>query len=90
MTTFPDLHKGVKAYIDCFSGCVPCVVTKVDGKSHVPISSLKVEVRITTDFKAYRKGEVLNISSLHIIPRKARYLKGYHYRIGHYTVGMAG
>lgn len=71
---------GTKAYIDCFSGLVPCEVVDV-------LDFGCVLVRVTANRGAYRKGEVLQQRGHHVPPREMvrrrkygnRILTGYQY-----------
>lgn len=74
---------GALAYVDTFSGMVPCVVVGVLRESHGFIVGDRdsVTVRLTADRGAYKRGEITSASASNIIPRKMRFVRSGQYRI---------
>jgi hypothetical protein len=85
---------GTLAYFDSFAGLIPCKVTEIsdelkgDPKFAGRTSSCKVRAKLTTGRGSYRRGETIESSALHIIPREfvsfrkygARILGGYSWK----------
>lgn len=74
-------------YLDSFSGLVPAIALELippDG-----FNSARVRMRLTANRGAYRRGEIVETSILHAVPRKAVYtLRGCYgkgTRIGGYS-----
>lgn len=65
-----------KAYLDTFSGMVPCVVLDIcdGGKAHVGCHSRNfgpyVLVRVTKQIGAYRRGDLVEDKPRYIVPRR--------------------
>lgn len=84
------LAAGKLAYYDTFAGPVPCKVLSITTEPNAPEEHLstpgswhRVDIQLTADRGAYRKGEVVrDLWSLHVVPRGA--LRGN--RILAYTV----
>ena len=74
---------GALAYLDTFSGMVPCVIVGVIRESHGFIVGDRdaVSVRLTANRGAYKRGEVISASASNIIPRKMRFVRSGKYRI---------
>lgn len=78
------------AFLDTFAGCIPCKVIRViDGFAGNPnfeghSSSCVVTVKLTAARGAYRRGEEIESSALHVIPRKHvkgnRIIGGYRWK----------
>jgi hypothetical protein len=88
MTT-PILQAGSMAFLDTFSGQVPCKVLSVSGDStgNVCAPSPTVKVKLTAARGAYRKGETIESTGFHVYPRQCRVKRGCFYRINtNYTV----
>lgn len=65
------LRVGDLAFFDTFSGMVPCKVTGIAGRSGPASSAQIVRFTLTGKRGAYRKGEKLESSGLHVVPRGA-------------------
>lgn len=65
------LRVGDLAYFDCFAGLLPCKVLAITGPSGLASSSQTVQFRLTASRGAYRRGECLDTSGLHVCPRSA-------------------
>lgn len=81
-----------KAYLDSFNGLIPCKVKRLINPHNQPMetsanTSVDCEIEITKTIGAYRKGETLIRSSIHVIPSKNIKRGKYKIRIGHYTIG---
>ena len=81
------LSVGCKAYFDCFTGLIPAVVVSLDDidGSH-PVAKLK----LTASRGAYKRGETIETSPLHAIPRKAVFVRARQYRIRRYLIAGWG
>lgn len=81
--TFAEYGPKTTAFLDTFSGMIPCVVTEVlkPGANGKRIGRNEVKIRITKDVGAYRKGEILTESASNVVPRNHRIKRGYTYRI---------
>jgi hypothetical protein len=89
------LKTGVLAYFDSFAGLVPVKVLSVTASKEKPLFNLgigsaristQVSARVTADLGVYRKGEVINSNSVHIVPRGAVLLTAFSSRIAPYNV----
>lgn len=67
------LKTGDLAYFDSFAGMVPCKVLSIGGISGLASSAQAVTLVVTATRGAYQKGEVLETSGLHAVPRCAHY-----------------
>lgn len=66
------LKVGDLVYFDSFVGMLPCKVLAIDRVgSWVTSSRQNVTVRLTAKRGAYKIGETLTVSSLHVCPRKS-------------------
>ena len=71
------LKTGSLAYFDTFAGIIPCKVLKIERltdaipKNYVASSSTLATIKLTATRGAYKRGEILQEWSLHVIPRKA-------------------
>jgi hypothetical protein len=74
----PILKAGCKAYYDTFNGLIDCEVIKIEGN--------KVKFKLTETVAAYKKGEVLESSTLWVVPTKAIKRRQYSTTIGCYNV----
>lgn len=84
---FPILKTGCKAYYDSFGGTVACVVTHIEGASGRASTDQIVTVRITaTKHRAYKKGESVITSGLHVLPRECLRRRRYSSTIRPYDV----
>lgn len=61
------LQTGVLAYLDCFTGMIPCKVVAV--VRELDYHYVNVTIKLTASRGAYHAGEVLNENSLHVVPR---------------------
>lgn len=93
MTTTPQkwpntLKAGCSAFLDTFSGLVPCKVLRVKPRVNALLheSQAECEVEVTETLGAYKKGEKIMSSARHTVPKGAVKLVGYHYRILPYNV----
>ena len=81
------LRTGDLAYFDSFWGLIPCKVLRIEGLSGVANSAQTVTCQITSSnrqsmYAAYKRGEIMVTSALHVVPRKAvRGLKGFSPKI---------
>lgn len=62
------------AYLDSFSGLIPCKVLRL-------VHSRCLEIQITTTRGAYKRGDVLEQSPHSVVPRSAVRLQAHTYRI---------
>ena len=76
------LTVGCKAYLDSFSGLVPCKVLAITRGNGLT----QVQVKLTATRCAYKCGEILTDNSLHVVPRGAVHVRGGQYRIRLYSV----
>ncbi len=71
---------GAKAYIDGFSGMIPCTVIKVlkpcNGRA---INQHELIVRIDQTIGGYNHGERVTCDAAYTPPRSQCYLRGYRY-----------
>lgn len=75
---------GELAYIDCFTGLVPCKVLQVveSGTPTQCVTSGNLTVRVTAKRGAYRVGEVIENQTCHkIVPRAMVRVSGGKYRV---------
>lgn len=74
---------GALAYVDTFSGMLPCVVAGVLRESYGFIIGDRdsITVRLTADRGSYKRGEIISASASSIIPRKMRFVRSGKYRI---------
>jgi len=79
MPTSKILRKGILAYYDSFSGFILCKVLSVN-------SNGRAEIEITVSRGAYRKGEILEFSTLNVVPRSAVKVKCGQFRILKYKI----
>lgn len=68
---------GDLAYMDTFSGLIPCRVDAVDDDG--------AHVTVTADRGAYRKGEAFHIIARYVVPRRAVKVRGGRYVIVGYA-----
>lgn len=89
------LKKGCSAYFDSFSGLVPVTVLSVCAPETMPSfdlghgnarMSIKVRAKVTEDFNAYKKGEILDSDSLSIVPKGALRRREFSMVVGVYDV----
>ena len=71
-----SVHRGVMAYLDTFSGLVPCRVESVDDAGNVT-------VKLTGTRGAYKRGETLTgqRAGLSVVPRTAVFVRSGRYVI---------
>jgi hypothetical protein len=78
----PVLKTGIKAYYDTFSGLIPCKVLRVYRTGN---EYNAVDIKLTAGRGAYKRGEVLQaLSTQHVCPRNAVYVRNGQYRIRAY------
>lgn len=65
------LKIGDLAYFDSFSGMIPCKVLGITGRSGIASTAQVVAFKLTACRGAYKAGEQLECSGLHVVPRKA-------------------
>jgi hypothetical protein len=81
------LTSGAKAYLDSFTGLIPCKVLSIVGNSTPFASSTHcVTVEITGNGRAYKKGQQETTNSIRVIPRKAIRRRKYSTTIRLYKV----
>ena len=89
------LKSGIKAYYDSFAGLVPVKVLTVTGPKEIPLfdlghgfarASIEVTVMVTENHGCYRKGEIIESNSLHIVPCDVIKHNKYSTTIGVYHV----
>jgi hypothetical protein len=82
-----------KVLLDTMCGLIPCKIIKFIsfynfvnkyGVENIPSSSTVIQVEVTKDSYGFKKGEILEYWSLHVIPahkiaknRYSSYIKGY-------------
>ena len=71
------LRKGDKAFYDSFLGLVPCKVDCIAGRSGIASASQIVTVTVTANHGAYKRGETVVTSGLHVVPRNAVQRRAY-------------
>lgn len=82
-----QLRSGDLAYFDSFAGLVACRVQRITGISGVASTAQTVRFRITAGRnKAYKRGEIMETSALHVVPRKAVHRVGCFFRVCRYQV----
>jgi hypothetical protein len=84
------LQKGTLAYFDTFYGLVKVKVLSIDkdGQGTQQSPTPRVKFQVTAEKGAYRKGEILESSSYHVIPRSCVRIRGGSHRISNqYLVG---
>ena len=75
---------GSLAYFDSFAGLIPCKVVQSVGQSGMASSAQTVTLVLTAARGAYCKGEKIETSGLHAVPRRA--IHGRMQRIRAYQV----
>lgn len=66
----PTIGTGDLAYLDTFSGLIPCKILSVtDRRNYYGTVETDVTVKVTADRKAYRKGETVTSDPRHVVPR---------------------
>lgn len=78
------LTLGSKAYFDSFNGLIPCRVTDIRGLNGLASTSQTVTVELTANRAAYRRGETVKTSGLHVVPRNAVHVRNGQKRIRPY------
>lgn len=78
----PDVFRaGILAYVDTFSGLVPCKVVRVIEASTLSVTSGRIEVMLTAARGAYKRGEILIDNGHDVVPRSRVYVRGGQFRI---------
>lgn len=72
------LQIGSFAYIDSFTGLVPCKVQEIGRDSN---GSALATVRVTAARRGYNRGEIVTLRAVRVIPRGAVYIRSHQYRI---------
>ncbi len=81
------LKSGDLAYFDSFAGLIACRVQTITGTSGVASTAQTIRFRITSaGNNAYKRGEIMETSGLHVVPRNAVHRVGYFFRIRGYQV----
>lgn len=92
-TMVNDHHAGELAYVDTFAGLIPCKVTDVHTITEYvgPLfaapeardtkSTTRVQVTLTADRGAYKRGEVLVFHPDQVIPRGSVFTRGHVRRV---------
>lgn len=89
------LKTGCSAFYDTSVGLVPVKVLSVTAEEVPPLfdlrhgaarASIKVTAQVTEEYRPYKQGEVVESSSLHIVPRGAIIRGRYSSMIGAYEV----
>ena len=78
-TETPKLSRGILGYLDTFAGLIPCRVVAVKSRSDV-------QVKLTANRGAYRRGEVLESTASLVVPRGCVHVRCGQYRIRYYDV----
>lgn len=76
-------HTGELAYLDTFSGMVPCKVVDITTE-RAWMSDMErpvVVVKLTATRGAYRRGEVIPMPPEHVVPRSSVRVRSGQYRI---------
>lgn len=81
MPTPNTLRAGSTAFLDTFSGLVPCRVLTIQGDPRP-----EAKVLVTRTIKAYRKGEQVTMDTAHVIPSGALGRRGYATTILPYNI----
>ena len=84
------LKSGSLAYVDTFSGMIPCKVLGIRGISGIASSEQDVDVILTATRGAYKKGERLTWRGHKVVPRRAARFRKYGTRILQYHVQIDG
>ncbi len=82
----PILRSGARAYVDSFFGLIPCKVLAIRGDSGISSSSQDVDVLLTANRGAYKRGERLTWRGLNVVPREAVRFRKHGVRIRQYFV----
>jgi hypothetical protein len=78
----PKVYRaGILAYVDTFSGLVPCKVLRVIEPCTLSVTSGRIEVKLTATRGAYKRGEVLIETGQDVVPRERVYVRAYQQRI---------
>lgn len=94
----PVLRVGDLAYLDTFSGLVPCKVREFTDLRRVSretrvipaTSAVNVIVRVTADRPGYRRGEFVESSSLWTPPRAAIRRMKYQTKVRSFWIDLGG
>lgn len=78
------LKSGCLAFIDSFTGLVPCKVLRVYHYSDV--TGYRVDVEVTANRLGYPRGKIETFDSFFIVPRKATRKLKYGHRILPYEI----
>lgn len=84
---------GTLAFYDSFAGLIPCKVEQIEDKLHRDSnlrgcsSSCIIRAKLTASRGAYKRGEIIESTALHIVPRNyvrrrkygARIIGGYRW-----------
>jgi len=73
----PYLTVGCKAYIDSFSGLVPCIVQQITNDTVVS--------KITAARPGYKVGEIVHSTHRYTVPRTAVFTRLGQFRIRYYS-----
>lgn len=65
------LKVGDLAYFDTFAGMITCRVMSITGTSGHPSTGQTVKAQLTAERGAWKPGEVIETSGLHVCPRPA-------------------
>jgi len=80
------LKTGSKAYWDSFTGLVPASIVSIQGVSGLASTAQIVVLELTGTRGAYRKGERVETSGLHAVPRASVRFRKHGTRILSYRV----
>ena len=81
-----QLQIGDKAYYDSLRGLIACKVIDIRGTDGMASTAQSVTLKITGIHPIYSRGEMLETSGLHAIPRKAVHIRDGIFRIRAYSV----
>lgn len=82
------LRAGCSAFLDTFSGLVPCRVRKVTSTFDPLLAKprLEAEVKVTRTIKAYRKDDLLTFDAQRVVPLGALTHRDYSTAILPYNI----
>lgn len=83
MNNLPPI--GVKAYFDSVSGLIPCKVLAHKTCDGVTQCQIEITGRLN---RAYKRGEIMDVSPRWIVPRNSIITRCGQYRIRAYTWGI--
>ena len=81
-----QLQIGDKAYYDSLRGLIACKVIDIRGTDGMASTAQTVTLKVTGKHRLYSRGEFIETSGLHAVPRKAVHIRDGSFRIRAYSV----